>query len=191
MIISAIVVVLLIVIVWKWGTIRDALQTKWFNKQTASAQAHGDTASTFQAAADTAHVQGVIIRDNWHVLTGSPEVRSSPVATKVAVAGSKVIAKADTEITDLRAANSQLKLQVSDLQSRGELPQPRAVPYADALYSFSNKRRPVIAGRVGLDYRLLKYVSAKVEVGYMPPPVETVSQVPEFILNVGGHITFR
>lgn len=157
----------------------------------ASAAAHGDSAQTFIAAADTTHQQGVIIRDNWHILTGSPAVQNNPVAKNVAVEGQKVIANADQETKDLRAANTQLKGQVSDLQSAGKDPGPRAVPYLDPLYSFSSKHRAVPVVRVGVDYRLLPFVSAKLEASYEPPPAGSPDQRPEFRYSVGGHITFR
>lgn len=191
MITAAAVVIALVVLVWKWGTISDAIQTKWFNTKTTSSQAHGDSATAFQVVADTAHAQGVVVRRSYNALTSSPRVRNNPVAMEVVASGKKVIAKSDTEMVNLRSANTQLQRQVTDLQTRGELPTPRAAPYADALYSFSNKRRPMINLRAGVDYRIFSHVSVKAEVGYMPPPVGAPNQSPEFVANIGGHFSFR
>jgi hypothetical protein len=165
-----------------------------YDKKTVSAAAHGDSAATYVAIADTTHARGVVIRDNWHVLTRSSEVRGNPVATKVAESGNRVIANADNEAKNLRSANSQLRSQVTDLQSRGPPPQPRAIPYVDPLYSFRSSGRATPLLRIGIDYRVLPYVSAKIEGSYEPPPAprpgEDASK-PEFRLNVGGHIAFR
>jgi hypothetical protein len=177
-------------IIWAY-TKRDQWFANRFNQKTVSSVAHGDTAKTELAVADTAHVQGVVIRDNWRILASSPAVRSNPVATHVASEATKVIANADTETTHLRAANNQLQLQVRDLESRGPVPRPRAVPYLDPLYSFSSKGRAVPVLRAGVDYRIVSWVHAKVEASYEPPPAGAPDQRPEFRVTVGGHITLR
>lgn len=165
-----------------------------FDAKTVSAAAHGDTAAAFVAIADTTHAEGVVIRDNWRVLTSSSEVKRNPVAVKVAEKGNAVIANADKEATALRSANAQLTLQVHDLETRGEPPKPRAIPYIEPLYSFRSSGRATPLLRLGVDYRLLPHVSAKIETSYEPPPAPKPGEdamKPEFRLTVGGHITFR
>lgn len=188
MVTTVIVIVALLIFVWKFGTIKDALQAKLFNTKTTSSVAHGDSATAFNASADSAHAQGVVVRSDYNALVSSPRIRSNPGAVEVTTSANKVIGKADAEVVNLRASNTQLERQVRDLQTRPPEPTPRSVVYADPLYSFSNLRRPLITGRVGIDYRLISHVSAKVEVGYMPPPPGRSRA--EFVANVGAHITF-
>jgi hypothetical protein len=165
-----------------------------YNAKSVSAAAHGDTAAAFAAVADTTHAQGVVIRDNWRVLTSSSEVKRNPVAVKVAEKGNQVIANADKETSALRSANAQLTSQVHDLETRGEPPTPRAIPYVEPLYSFRSSSRSTPLLRLGVDYRVLPHVSAKIETSYEPPPATKPGEKamqPEFRLTVGGHITFR
>jgi hypothetical protein len=184
------VAVALLIFVFKFGTIKDAIQSRLYNSKTTSSVAHGDSANASKALADTAHAQGIVVRSSYNALKASPRVRNNPVALEVSNSADKVIGKADTEVVNLRSANTQLERQVHDLQTRPPEPTPRATIYVDPLYSFSNVRRPMIVARVGVDYRLLPHVSAKVEVGYMPPPPSSTKQSAEFVANVGAHITF-
>jgi hypothetical protein len=93
-----------------------------YDAKSVSAAAHGDTAAAFVAVADTTHAQGVVIRDNWRVLTSSSEVKRNPVAVKVAEKGNQVIANADKETSALRSANAQLSSQVHDLKREASRP---------------------------------------------------------------------
>lgn len=203
MMVSMIVLALMLIGVWKFNTIKDAIQTRLYNQKTASSEAHGDSAKVEIAEADTTRAQGVVIRDRFNTLVNSPEVRKNPVATRVATESKKVIANADTEKTHLRNANAQLQKQVNDLETRPNKVEPRSVPYIDALYSenfATHKGVPVI--RAGVDYRIISSIKAKLEGSYEPPPAYSQDQQlalkaagldpsrPELRATVGLHITF-
>lgn len=181
----AIAIVAGIVLVWG-GFCRDAHH----DAKMASADVHRAAAVTVMAKADTAHSQGVVLRKQLADLVSSPKVQADPVALEVAAAGALVIAKADTENTDLRSANTELQQEAADLRSAGKDRGPRFVPYVEPLYTFRSSGPPAPVIRVGADYRLLPHVSVKIEVSYEPPPGPDYLK-PEYRVTAGGRITFR
>lgn len=156
----------------------------------ASADVHHAAAVTVMAKADTAHAQGVVLRKQLQDLVSSPAVQADPIAIEVAGAGAAVIAKADTEIVDLRTANHELEQEAKDLRDAGKSRGPRLVPYLEPLYTFRSSGPPAPVIRLGADYRLLPHVSVKLEASYEPPPGPDYLK-PEYRVTVGGRITFR
>lgn len=165
-------------------------------------QGHLVAADTLGKRADTLHAQASAVdstivapaRNDFGVYANSPEVRNNPVAHKVATKAGVLVAGLDKSNSITKAENATLRRQVTELEAAGPPPGPRAIPYADALYSLSSKGKPLPMIRAGLDYRVLPHVFARVEGSYQPPPTPapgTVTEKPEFRLSVGGHFTFR
>jgi len=193
-IISGGILIAIIILFFKGQSIWDGIQARLYNQKTVSSQAHGDTAKVAEKVADSTHKQGVLITTNWEGLIRSQAVRNNPKAKEVADSGTKVIDNAKAENVALRAANTQLHKQVTDLENRPDKPVPRLIPYVQPLYSFSNNRRPLLIGRAGIDYRVANHFKATLELAYQPPLAPTPTnpkQIPEIQVNVGGRIEFR
>lgn len=163
---------------------------------------HIATADSLGVVADTLHSQGVVVdstivrpaRTDFNTYAGSSAVLTNPVARTVATKAKTLVTGLDKRDSLSKAENATLRRQVRELEAAGPPLPPRAVPYVDALYSLSNKGKPLPMIRAGLDYRVLPHVFAHLEGSYQPPPATSpgaVTEKPEFRLNVGAHITFR
>lgn len=169
----------------------DNWQSGKRQKALAAAGVQGDSATTninagalLSAKADTQYVPYAVYRN-------SPNVRGNPVANELGNRADPLIKTLRAAIQEDTSAIRHLQSQVKDLQDAGPPLGPRAVPYLDVGYVASNRQRAVLVGRLGLDYRLLPHVWAKVEGGYQPPPSSDLKQTPEFRLIVAAHVTFR
>jgi hypothetical protein len=165
----AIGVVLLVAGVWKGYSLVDTLRTAHRDKKLVAAAAHHDSATTFHARADTAKAKGAVVRGQLADLVSSPKVQADPIALQVAVAGAAVIAQADTEISNVRSENQQLRSEAADVKSAGSDPGPRGIPYLEPLVRFRRHEKAVPIARAGIDYRLFPHVSAKLELEYSNP----------------------
>lgn len=169
----------------------DKWQQRRRQEKLAAAAVHVATADTLVAQADTQQVQILPTKRGFNVLTNSPQVRSNPVARTVADTAKKIIKADSITIATQKKAIANLDSAVKDLQDAGPPVGPRAVPYGDLGYAASSRSRAVPVVRLGVDYRVLPHVFAKVEVGYQPPPAGDASQKPELRILAAGHITFR
>lgn len=149
-----------------------------------SAKADINSGALLAAKADTQYVPYTRWRNR-------PDVRADPLANELGN-------RADSTITTLKAAIKadtnairHLQNQVTELQDAGPPLGPRAIPYLDVGYGASSRHRAVPVGRLGITYRLLPHVMAKLEGSYEPPPAGSTEQKPEWRVFVGGQATFR
>lgn len=158
------------------------------DKQTKSAAARKDSANTERDSSALYADRDSIIRVPYIVYRQSPQVKKNPTADTLGQKCDSLVGNLDSELRHKKSEAELLRRALHDLETRPEKKGPRAIPYVEPLYSFSNSGgRPLI--RAGVDYRLLGAVRAKVEASYEPPPAG--ENTPSFRLNVGGRINFR
>jgi hypothetical protein len=191
---AALGAVLLVFGIWKGYGAFDGWLARRRAGHIVAAEAQGDSATAAgKEAALIDSTQVIPARTNFRTLIATPEVRRNPVAVKVAEAGTKLTTSQDKELAAKAAQVQHLEQQVRELQDAGPPPEPRAIPYAKALYTFSTARRPLPDIRAGVDYRLVKHVYANVEGAYQPPPAPAPGEKtasPEFRASIGVRITF-
>lgn len=178
--------VLLVFGLFKGQSIWDNYLGNRHTAKVASADAHADTASVDIVKADSVHAQGIILRRDYATLKKQRRVISDPIALEVIASADKVIAKADSEVVDVRAANTQLQRESHDLRTAGEARIPRLIPYVDIyerykVDSTGAASRASLGLRIGLNYRVVNHFNAMVE----------LSKEPKYVGRVGAHITFR
>jgi hypothetical protein len=166
---------------WKGCNAYDDWQKGRREAKVVSADIHAKKAETFHAAGDSIRRSTAPAVSTWKTLIGSPAVRASPIAVQVAAQGELVIAGKDAEIAAVRSEAAERTGEAADLRSIGKDRGPRAIPYADALYSFRSQEKPEVTLRAGIDYRVLPHAMVKLEIEHRG----------EFRLNVGIHATFR
>jgi hypothetical protein len=188
--------VLIVILVWKWQSIYDAARTKWWGQKMDSANVHAANADTALRAANVDSSRAVVVTREFGALTNSPEVRRSPIATRVAASANTVIATKNSEIGHLRTTVAEKTKEVADVRAAGEKPVPRISPYADIGYARSFTRHygvPVV--RAGVDYRVVAWAHVQTELSYEPPPAPRVGfDLPkdaEIRGTITAHIVFR
>lgn len=149
-----------------------------------SAQADVQSGALLAAKADSQYV-------SYDAYKNRPETRANPVARELGNRADPVITTLKAAIKKDTSAIRHLESQVIELQAAGPPLGPRAVPYGDIGYGATTRHRAVPVVRLGLDYRIMPHVFAKVEGSYEPPPAGAEVQKPEFRGLIAAHITFR
>jgi hypothetical protein len=204
-VVAAFLVVLFILLVWKWQSVYDAARGAWWGMKNAQGVEHTANADTALSKAKNDSVVGEAATVKMDALLVSPEIRNNAGAQKVGVAAKTVIASKNSEIKNLKTAVKESKAAAKSYQEAGEKPEPRIQPYADIGYAVSlTKKYGVPVVRAGLTYRLIGPVHIQGELSYEPPPALTQKRLEaldaigerdfskaEIRATLTAHISFR